>query len=114
MNNQGKIVKLKEIKVEEKEKRLVVPSMTTTHDDTDSGLWISVNLAGAPKETVELEMGEAGLCVKAEAEDFRYESCFMLAHKIKPEKAEAKFDSGLLRIHAPFEDTMRGHKVPVE
>ena len=100
--------------MEEKEKRLVVPTITTTHDETDTGLWISVNLAGAPKESVELEMGEAGLCVKAEAEDFRYESCFMLAHKIKPENAKAKFDSGLLRIHAPFEDTMRGHKVPVE
>ena len=114
MSKQAKLLRLKEIKVEEKEKRLVVPSMTTIHDDTDSGLWISVNLVGAPKETVELEMGEAGLCVKAEAEDFRYEACFMLAHEIKPEKAKAKFDAGLLRIYAPFEETMRGHKVPVE
>lgn len=100
--------------MEEKEKRVVVPSITTTHDDTDTGIWVSVNLAGAPKETVDLEMGEAGLCVRAEADDFRYEACFMLAHKIKPEKAKAKLDAGLLRIHAPFEETMRGHKVQVE
>ena len=52
--------------MEEKEKRLVEPLISTTHDDTDSGVWISVNLAGAPKETVELEMGELGLGVKAD------------------------------------------------
>jgi HSP20 family molecular chaperone IbpA len=96
------------------EKRVIAPAVNVSHDDEDSGLRIAVNLAGAPKESVELEMGKEGFCVKAEAEEFRYETCFMLAHRVRGDKARAKFDSGLLTVHVPFEDTLRGHRVPIE
>ena len=96
------------------EKRVIVPTINVNHNESNRGLRISVNLAGASKETVELEMGKEGLCVKAEAEDFRYETCFMLAHRVKAEEAKAKFEAGLLTIRVPFEETMRGHKVAIE
>jgi HSP20 family molecular chaperone IbpA len=96
------------------EKRVIAPAVNVSHDEEDSGLRIAVNLAGAPKESVELEMGKEGFCVKAEAEEFRYETCFMLAHRVRGDKARAKFDSGLLTVHVPFEDTLRGHRVPIE
>lgn len=73
-----------------------------------------MNLAGAPKETVKLEMGKEGFCVKAEAESFRYETCFMLSHSVKSQEAKAKLESGLLNIQVPFEEMMRGHKVTIE
>jgi len=98
----------------EKEKRVIIPSISVNHNGSNRGLRISINLAGASKETVELEMGREGLCVKAEAEDFRYETCFMLAHRVKAEEAKAKFDAGLMKILVPFEETMRGHKVAIE
>jgi HSP20 family molecular chaperone IbpA len=96
------------------EKRVIAPAVNVSHDDEDSGLRIAVNLAGAPKESVELEMGKEGFCVKAEAGEFRYETCFMLAHRVRGDKARAKFESGLLTVHVPFEDTLRGHRVPIE
>jgi len=96
------------------EKRVVAPAVNVSHNDEDSGLRIAVNLAGAPKESVELEMGKEGFCVKAEAEEFRYETCFMLAHRVRGDKARAKFESGLLIVHVPFEDTLRGHRVPID
>jgi HSP20 family molecular chaperone IbpA len=96
------------------EKRVIVPSINVSHSDDDSGLRIVVNLAGAPKETVELEMGKEGFCVKAEASEFRYETCFMLPHRVTGDQAKARFDSGLLIIHVPFEDTLRGHRVAIE
>jgi HSP20 family molecular chaperone IbpA len=98
----------------EEEKRVIVPSININHSEDDRGLRISVNLAGASKDTVELEMGKEGLCVKAEGEDFRYETCFMLAHRVKAEEARAKFEAGLMTIDVPFEETMRGHKVAIE
>jgi len=96
------------------EKRVIAPAVNVSHDDEDSGLRIAVNLAGAPKESVELEMGKEGFCVKAEAEEFRYETCFMLAHRVRGDEARAKFESGLLIVHVPFEDTLRGHRVPID
>jgi HSP20 family molecular chaperone IbpA len=96
------------------EKRVIAPAVNVSHDDEDSGLRIAVNLAGAPRESVELEMGREGFCVKAEADYFRYETCFMLAHRVRGDEARARFESGLLTIHVPFEDTLRGHRVAIE
>ena len=97
-----------------KPKRIVAPMIDIRHDDNDRGLTIRVDLAGASKESVELEMGNGGFCVKGEGQDFRYESCYRLAHEVTPEKSRAKFDSGLLTIEVPFSDQWRGHKVPIE
>lgn len=96
------------------EKRIVVPMVSINHNDGDTGLLIDVDLAGASKESVELEMGNGGFCVKAEGEEFRYENCFMLAHEVVPEGTKARFDSGLLRIQVPFKETTRGFKVSIE
>ena len=98
----------------EREKRVIAPMVDIRHDDEDTGFTIKVDLAGASKESVELEMGNGGFCVKGEGDDFRYESCFMLAHEVKPEASKAKFDSGLLTVHVPFREKWRGHKVAIE
>ena len=98
----------------QEEKRIQVPLTQINHNDDDSGLVITVDLAGASKESVDLDMGEKGFCIKADAEDFRYDNCFMLAHDVKPKKTRAKFNSGLLTIRVPFKEVRRGHKVTIE
>jgi HSP20 family molecular chaperone IbpA len=89
----------------QEEKRVVVPIINVNHNGDDSGLEIRVDMAGASKESVDLDVGDKGFCIKAEAEDFRYE---------KREATKAKFDSGLLKITVPFKDTLHGHKVTIE
>jgi HSP20 family molecular chaperone IbpA len=96
------------------DKRTLVPLINLLHNDDDSGLRIEVDLAGASKDSVDLDMGNGGFCVKAEGEDFRYESCYMLAHEVVPEETKARFDSGLLKINVPFKDATHGHKVHIE
>jgi len=98
----------------QEEKRVVVPIININHNNDDTGLEIRVDLAGASKKSVDLEMGNKGFCLKAEAEDFRYENCFMLAHEVVGGEAKAKFTSGLLTIHVPFRDRLHGHKVAIE
>lgn len=98
----------------QEEKRVVVPIINVNHNSNDTGLEIRVDMAGASKESVDLDVGDKGFCVKAEAEDFRYENCYMLAHEVKREEARAKFNSGLLKITVPFKDTLHGHKVAIE
>ena len=101
-------------KTAQEEKRVVVPIINVNHNSDDTGLEIRVDMAGASKESVDLDIGEKGFCIKAEAEDFRYDNCYMLAHEVKSEEAKAKFDSGLLKITVPFKDTLHGHKVTIE
>jgi HSP20 family molecular chaperone IbpA len=96
------------------EKRRLTPIVNVAHNADDNGFVIEVDLAGAPKESVDLDMGNAGFCVKAEGEDFRYEACYMLAHDVKSSEAKARFSSGLLKIEVPFKDDARGTKVKVE
>jgi HSP20 family molecular chaperone IbpA len=98
----------------EEDKRNLVPIVNVNHNSDDTGLVISVDLAGASKDSVDLDMGDGGFCIKAEGEDFRYENCYMLAHDVKPDSAKAKFNSGLLTINVPFKETRRGHRVPIE
>ena len=98
----------------QEEKRVVVPNIRVNHNSDDTGLEIRVELAGASKESLDLDMGEKGFCIKAEAEDFRFENCYMLSHEVMGEEAKAKFDSGLLKITVPFKDTLHGHKVTIE
>ena len=95
------------------EKRVLVPMVNVSHNGDDTGFKVEIDLAGATKESVDLDMGNSGFCVKGEGEDFRYESCFMLAHEVKPEEASARLESGLLRIQVPFKDSTRGTKVQV-
>jgi len=96
------------------EKRTLTPLVGVTHNADDTGFVIEVDLAGALRESVDLDMGSTGFCVKAEGEDFRYENCFMLAHEVRPSEAKAKFSSGLLKIEVPFRDSTRGTKVAIE
>ena len=98
----------------DEEKRVIVPVIHVNHNKDDTGLEIRVDIAGASKESVDLEMGNKGFCLKAEAEDFRYENCFMLSHEVVGDEAKAKFTSGLLIINVPFKDRLHGHKVTIE
>ena len=98
----------------DEKKQVVVPVVNVKHNEDDSGLIINVELPGASKESVDLDMGDNGFCVSADAEDFRYENCYMLAHDIKPDEAKAKYNSGLLAVSVPFRETKRGHKVRIE
>jgi HSP20 family molecular chaperone IbpA len=50
----------------EEEKRVIIPTINVNHNESHTGLRISVNLAGATRDAAELEMGKEGLCVKAE------------------------------------------------
>jgi len=56
----------------QEEKRVVIPMMHVKHNEDEMGLSIDVDLAGAKKETMELEVGTGGRCVKGEGEEFRY------------------------------------------
>jgi HSP20 family molecular chaperone IbpA len=64
-----------------------------------------LELPGVDKSDITLDMRKDSFCVSApRGEETEYSGCFMLAHEVVPEKTEAKYESGLLRIFAPIKD----------
>ena len=87
------------------ERLKVTPCACFSHDDKGGQLKIEMELPGVDKKDIRLEMRKDSFCVTAQrGEDTEYSGCFMLAHEVVPEKTEAKYESGLLRIFAPIRD----------
>lgn len=83
----------------------VTPCACFSHDDKDERLKIELELPGVDKKDISLDMRKDSLCVTApRGEDTEYSGCYMLAHEVEPDKTEAKFENGLLRIFAPIRD----------
>ena len=64
---------------------------------------LKLNLAGAPKENVDISFEDNMVTVLAQAEDdieYHYK-CHIPSKKIEPEKAEAKYENGILDLHIP-------------
>jgi HSP20 family molecular chaperone IbpA len=93
------------------EKTKVTPCTCLFHDDTRKGLRIEVQLPGVDKKDISLEMRKDSFCVTAPREDSEYSGCFMLSHEVEPERAEARYENGLLKIFSPIRDWE--HKVNV-
>jgi len=85
------------------ERTRIMPDVFFAHDDQMGRLKIEVELPGVDKKDITLDMRRDSFCVSApRGEDTQYSGCYLLAHEVMPEKAEAKYDSGLLRIFAPI------------
>jgi HSP20 family protein len=93
------------------EKTKVTPCTCFFHDDTAKGLRIEVQLPGVDKKDISLEMRKDSFCVTAPRQDSEYSGCFMLSHEVEPERAEATYENGLLKIFSPIRDWE--HKVNV-
>ena len=88
------------------------PCACFSHDDKNGRFKIDLELPGVDKKDIRLDMRSESFCVSApRGEETEYSGCYMLAHEVIPEKTEAKFESGLLRISAPIKDWE--HKVNV-
>jgi len=98
--------------MDEKERIGVVPDASLYHDkDTYT---IEVELPGVHKKDIELEASENGFCLVAPREDIEYVGCWILAHTIEPQKANATFSNGLLKVTVPLVESFEGVKVPIK
>ena len=63
-------------------------------------------IPGAPTATIDLKVLPDSVHLTAPARDVEYVSALALAWPVKPDKAEAIYENGLLRIEVPFKDPM--------
>jgi len=95
-------------------RRRVAPHTIAYADAENGKLAVEFAIPGAPAETVDLRLLEDSVHLTAPAKDIEYVASLALGWPVKPAKAEANYEYGLLRIEVPFKDPMEDAvKVPI-
>jgi HSP20 family molecular chaperone IbpA len=84
----------------------VAPNTVAYSDEENLKLVVEFAIPGAPTDTIDLKILEDSVHLSAPARDIEYVSAFALAWPVKPDKTEAIYENGLLRIEVPFKDPM--------
>ncbi len=93
----------------------VAPNHVAYADEENLKLVVEFAIPGAPTDTIDLKILEDSVHLTAPAKDIEYVSSLALAWPVKPDKAEAVYENGLLRIEVPFKDPMEDAvKVPIK
>ena len=84
----------------------VAPSTVAYADEEKNKLVVEFAIPGAPTDTIDLKLLPDSVHLTAPARDIEYVAALALAWAVKPEKADAVYEHGLLRIEVPFKDPM--------
>ena len=84
----------------------LAPETVAYADAATRKLVVEFAIPGAPTETIDVKILGDSIHLTAPARDIEYVSALALAWPVKPEKAEAIYEHGLLRIEVPFKDPM--------
>jgi HSP20 family molecular chaperone IbpA len=84
----------------------VAPNTVAYADEEKDKLVMEFAIPGAPTDTIDLKLLPDSVHLTAPARDVVYVSGQALAWPVKPDKAEAIYAHGMLRIEVPFKDPM--------
>jgi HSP20 family protein len=84
----------------------VAPDTVAYADGENHKLVLEFAIPGAPADTIDLKILEDSVHLTAPARDIEYVSALALGWPVKPHKAEANYEHGLLRIEVPLKDPM--------
>jgi HSP20 family molecular chaperone IbpA len=84
----------------------VAPPTVAYADAEHDKLIVEFAIPGAPTETIDVKILEDSVHLLAPARDIDYVAALALGWPVKPGKAEATYENGLLRIEVPFKDPM--------
>jgi HSP20 family protein len=88
------------------ERMKVAPDTVAYADGEHHKLIVEFSIPGAPTESIDVKVLEDSVYLSAPARDIDYVSALALGWPVKPDKAEAVYENGLLRIEVPFKDPM--------
>ena len=84
----------------------VAPNTVAYADGEKDKLILEFAIPGAPTDTIDVKILEDSVHLTAPARDIEYVAALALGWPVKPDKAEASYEHGLLRIEVPFKDPM--------
>ena len=83
----------------------VSPNVCAYPDEDNENMKIEIELPGVKKENINIRMVENGFLLSAKGRDgVEFISTYSLCCPVKPEKAEAIYEDGLLTITVPYKD----------
>ena len=88
------------------ERMKVAPDTVAYADAEHHRLVVEFAIPGAPTETIDLKILQDSVHLLAPAREIEYVSALALGWPVKPDKAEATYANGLLRVEVPFKDPM--------
>jgi len=88
------------------ERMKIAPDTVAYADEEQRKLIVEFAIPGAPTETIDVKVLKDSVHLLAPSRDIEYVSALALGWPVKPEKAEATYEHGLLRIEVPFKDPM--------
>ena len=89
-----------------KEKIKVAPEVCSFVDDEHKNLTLEVALPGVSKKDIKLKMHEDSFTLSAPRGEHEFVTSLAFCCPVRPGKAAAKYENGLLRIKIPFKDPM--------
>jgi HSP20 family molecular chaperone IbpA len=84
----------------------VAPDTVAYADRENHTLVVEFAIPGAPTDTIDVKILQDSIYLAAPARDIEYVSALALGWPVKPDKAEATYDHGLLRVEVPIKDPM--------
>lgn len=84
----------------------LAPDTVAYADEETRKLVVEFSIPGAPTDTIDVKILKDSIHLTAPARDIEYVAALALAWAVKPDKAEAIYEHGLLRIEVPFKDPM--------
>ena len=84
----------------------LAPETVAYADQATHKLVVEFAIPGAPTDTIDVKILGDSIHMTAPARDIEYVAALALAWEVKPDKAEAVYEHGLLRIEVPFKDPM--------
>ena len=84
----------------------VAPNTVVYADRENHKLVVEFAIPGAPTDTIDVKILADSVHLTAPARDIEYVAALALGWPVKPDKAEASYEHGLLRIEVPFKDPM--------
>ena len=84
----------------------VAPDTVAYTDGENHKLVVEFAIPGAPSDTIDVKILEDSVHLTAPARDIEYVAALALGWPVKPDKAEATYEHGLLRIEVPLKDPM--------
>ena len=84
----------------------VAPDTVAYADAENRKLVVEFAIPGAAADTVDVKILEDSVHLTAPARDIEYVTSLALGWPVKPDKTEATYEHGLLRIEVPFKDPM--------
>ena len=84
----------------------VAPDTVAYADRENLKLVVEFAIPGVPTDTIDVKILEDSVHLTAPARDIEYVASLALGWPVKPDKAEATYEHGLLRIEVPFKDPM--------